>query len=256
MLKLILKYKGIIKFISVLLIILMMEFILYKNIDKVIQNDDGVLYHYSNESKDENVELIFRMHELVMTGSKFRELNDSEIDNIKNNEVIYLIIKKVFDGYRDEELIDVLKAFTYTEDLENTIYGNLKVINVRYDYGTHYKAQYDDGTILNIVYSEDMNKIYYCNEAVRLSLEPQSYDIESVVEEESVDQDIVDKEKIKIVDKVTESLSEITNKYEFNPDTIINKGIYYILKDTSNDITVYYSYKNNIIWGFYIGFEK
>ena len=51
-------------------------------------------------------------------------------------------------------------------------------------------------------------------------------------------------------------ISNIIKEDKFNPDTIIYKNNYYILKDNTQDTTVYYNADNNSILGLYIGFKK
>lgn len=64
------------------------------------------------------------------------------------------------------------------------------------------------------------------------------------------------KSKEELVNEVQRKLSGIFTNYDFNPDTIIYKGSYYIFQDNVKDVIVYYNANAETVVGIYTGFNE
>lgn len=150
------RIKGTIIFIIIFLIILLFEFILYKNLDKLMPTYENKLYSFENEIEKEEKEFLFEIYMQVQESleikNDYKYINEEELNNINKNEIINNIIKKYILEYVHEYK---LEPIFYISELTNTVYGDLKVI------GNLYSSI--------ILYSEDMKKIYYAdiNEMLR-----------------------------------------------------------------------------------------
>lgn len=253
------KLKGTIIFSVIFLIILIIYFILYKNIDILFPLPEKEIYSFENNSPKEEDDFLLGIYEQVEIQTNYKKINEEELNNILENDILFNIITdNIFEKNIDqEELKCFFQSSVYTGKLYNTIYGDLKIVR------EFYNQKIKENSENLIVYSEDMNKIYYMDinnyfAAISKITINEGYEVPSNLQDE-IEQDLLEhdkKGKTEIINNCGEKFKKIINNYEFNSDIIINKGNYYILKDNTNDITVYYNSNENIIFGIYIGFGK
>ena len=229
-----------------------MDFILYKNLDRLMPTYENKLFSFENEKNKTSKEFLFEMYDQIEKQNdynRYKRINEEEFENM--SEIPYNIMKKyllmdIQEISNDKKII--MDEF-YVGDLSNTIYGDLKVIN-------HL------ATISWIVYSEDMSKIYYINmyEMCRKRNSEVLLENREVMQKEEISEgeveEYVEKSKEELISEVQKTLSNIFKELVFSPNTIMYKGGYYILKDNENDITIYYDINDDIILGLYKGFKK
>ena len=250
------KIKGTVTFFIVFLIILTLYMLLYKNIDIFLPIHQNELYSFSNELQKEQKEFLIEMYEQIQMQNNYKNIDSEEFKRISKNNLVYNIIRNnTYKEIIDEDLELLALDYLYTEELYNTIYGNLKVVR-------GFNLGYSNLEFA-VIYSDDMKKICYLNISELLYIiESQyfdeSYEIQSIFEEKSKEELNQDEKRSKddIINNCKERFLEFIKEYDFEPDTIIYKGNYYILKDTKQDITIYYDSNNNSIFGLYIGFGK
>lgn len=246
------RFKGTIIFIISFFIILALDFALYKNIDRFLPTHEKELYVFENNSNSESKEFLSEMYELFELQNNCRPINDLNI--IRKNEILYNLIKNsIYKGYNDDDFDKAVEKDLYVGELQNTIYGDLNVVCVISYKKTHYL----------VIYSEDMKNIFYLDvnqkEYTNSSSEFVEYYSKNTVYyiKENNAEDLTDeKSKTELINQCKSSFEELIKDYEFDPDTIIYKNSYYILKDNEKNITIYYNDTDNIIFGLYIGFDK
>ncbi len=267
------KLKNAIWFIIIFVMIFIVYFYIYKNIDKFIPKHENEVYFFANNIKNEKSEFLYEMAEYIEASSYNGIANEDELNKIKENEILCNLIKKAtndFYGLEQEKYeIKVMSSY-FIGELNNTIYGDLKCLTDRYTTGAK-KANY---SIFWIAYSEDMSKIYYYNPSPVSSYNSnqsvvsyEKYAIESKVDSDISDGDIYDsnndniddskqyeQNRDEILQNGKRAFSNLIINKEFEPNTIIHKDNYYVLKDTNRDITVYYDINFDDIIGLYMGF--
>ena len=253
------KIKGIIIFCIIFLIILLIDFTLYKNINVFLLNEEGKIYTLADNSNKVQKDFSSEMFEMMYLENNFNQITDYE--EIKNDEVLYNLIIKSKDEYFPEE--DMFSDSYISESLD-TVYGRLRAININ--------TNQLFGEDILIVYSEDTKKIYYLNfdkQSEMFSKLDDRIDIGQMNnyknEQEKLEtSDVLTTDEISVtrrirkelVRKVKEAFSNLMKNYKFEPDSIIYSGYYYVLKDNVEDITICYDANNDNIFAFYIGFNK
>ena len=252
------RLKGTVIFIICFLIILALDFTWYKNINRFLPTNEKELYSFPNDEKDDRNDFLSEMYEIVIMKNSYKQ--NIEFEEIRNNNILYNLIRNINDEDNDIEELN-----SYISDLSNTIYGNLKALNINVN-----------GMDYLIIYSEDMKKLYYLNVGEALANYESTYNIldeqadyygidqiqeeynEEVILTESNENENtkVEKNIEKLRNNVKIAFSNMVKTYEFEPDTIIYRGNYYILKDSTRDVTIYYNDISDVIFGFYIGFNK
>ncbi len=149
------KFKNTFLFIIVLLIIFAVDFLIYKNIDILIPKQEKKLFSYTNDRENKDKYFLYELSKQIEQKNDYKKISNEELKNILdnkilNNLIINYIYEMEFDDFKNYEKI---KDNIYVASLTNTIYGDLKVISIRNKY---YK-----GPNNLIVYSEDMQKLYY-----------------------------------------------------------------------------------------------
>lgn len=244
------RFKGTVIFIISFLIILALDFALYKNIDIFLPTHEKELYVFANDSRDKQDDFLIEMYNLFEMQNNCKPISDLNI--IRDKEILYSLIRNnIYEGYSDNQFESVAKKDLYVGELSNTIYGDLKLICVMTSSSTYKKTHY------LVIYSEDMKKIFYLDVNQEeytntLVYVQDEYDFETTEIENLTNE----KSKTEIVNKCELSFSALVKDYEFEPDTIVYRKGYYILKDNTKDIAVYYNDTDNIVVGFYIGFDK
>jgi hypothetical protein len=246
------KHIGTIKFLIILSVIIVLDLLLYKNIDLLIPMRENEVLAYENDLQEEKEDFIYEIFNQINEKLFFNSSNvdQNTINELKNNEIIFNILKEcVFniEDYDENELELIMAEIISVTRLDNTKYGNLNAITTF-------------GNSAVILYSDDMDKIYYYKE-INFYEENENYEI---VESDDgnfikiVDKDETNKKmnKEEIINNVKNTFSNLVKDYEFEPDTIMYKEDYYILKDSLKDITVYYYAEKDIIFGFYLGFGE
>lgn len=253
------RIKGTIIFCIIFLIILIIYFILYKNINILFPLPEKEVYSFINNSPKEEKDFLLEIYDQVAMQTNYKKVSSQELNDIKTNDTLYSIIKNnlLNEKITEEDLEAFWCELFYTGKLYNTIYGDLKIIREIYN------EKIRNNREILIVHSEDSKKICYIdiNNFFRFFNEYDLIDFYNVQSKfkNASETELLEynkKGKTEIINNCTEQFKEIVDKYEFNSDTIINKGNYYILKDNTNDITVYYNSTQNIILGMYMGFGK
>lgn len=248
------KIKETVIFIIFFLLILFVNFLFYKNIDIFLPTHEKEVYAYENNIKKAKKDFLIELYEQIEKQSEYKLIEDEEIETITGNEVIYNIIKNnIIENTVDEEIKEIMAENLYTEELSNTIYGELKIIDSLY--------QYTFNRNFAIVYSKDMTKLCYLDKDEILNSILYKGRINEIKETQiwNYDEEIFlddKKSKTELIDSCKMAISNLIKDSEFTPDTIMYIDNYYILKDISRDITIYYNANDNILLGFYIGFEK
>lgn len=249
------KLKNIIWFILIVLIILSIYILIYKNIDILVPKYEDVGYSFSIKEKEQNTEFLNKMAEYINTYDYYRKLSDDEIANIKSNEKLNKLLTYIYHS-EDDDYYFLEGALVGT--MYDTIYGDLNVIIQRYNY---YKEKKKSSSIVYMIaYSDDMKKIFYLNNTISLS-----YSNAAVNGPYIYDTDVVETSEEEAAKKEDFTMSTITGlarekffaaipNTEFNPNTIMYDKPYYILEDSENDITIYYDSYCSDIYGLYIGF--
>lgn len=262
------KVTNIIVFIIIILGIFLLDFVILKNTDKLVPKHENELYVIENTANSEesnSMDFFYNMLEQIYDINYKKISNNEKLNYIKENQIIYNLIDKYYNlqdskenqttyitteeehNLQDEEL---LKAFNYLYigELNNTIYGDMQVICYGF-FGNSKNVDY------YIVYSKDMTKICYFN--TNLSPIGSTYDSQSTeIYDIEDDGSHTDKNKEDIAKKGKELFDIMMPNIDFNSDTIIKQETYYILKDSSKNITIYYDEKTNTIFGFYMGFDN
>lgn len=249
------KLKNIIWFILIVLIILSIYILIYKNIDILVPKYEDVGYSFSIKEKEQNTEFLNKLADYINTYDYYRKISDEEIVNIKSNEKLNKLLTYIYcSGYDDDFSLNGALVGT----MYDTIYGDLNVIIQRYNY---YKEKKKSSSIVYMIaYSDDMNKIFYLNNTISLS-HPNTtenglyiYDTEVV---ETSEEEAAKKEDLTmstITQLAREKFFVAIPNTEFNPNTIMYDKPYYVLEDSENDITIYYDNYCGDIYGLYIGF--
>lgn len=258
------RIKETVIFCIIFLIIVLLDFAIYRNIDMFLLKDEGEIYTFANDSKNEQKDFLSEMFEMAEMQNNYKQTIDFE--DIRNNDILYNLIRNnIYGEYEDKYMEITMNSNSYICELSNTIYGDFKALNINADslYGPDYL----------IIYSEDMKKFYYLDLEQRLSTleatnvsiydteEKKLYKIKQGIVEDDAESSV--KEKIiggksrdELVNSTEKLFSELMKNYEFEPDTIMYEVNYYILKDSIRDITIYYNATIDAIFGFYIGFNK
>ena len=252
------KYRGTIKFFVILIIIILLNLFLYQNIDLLIPIHENEVFAYENNLLGEKEDFIYDIFNQINDITEFEYNNandDNTIEELKNNEIVYsLLYNYIFKlQIADEsEIKDAILELTNITKLKNTIYGDLNVITVGAE---------NIRSNIAILYSDNMDKFYYLD--ATFSGKSTSYDDYILMESDEYeikisndDKENNKKNKAEIIDNVKKALESLINDYEFDPDTILYRENYYILKDSKKDTTVYYYAERNMIFGFYYGFDK
>lgn len=262
------KITQIIIFILIFILIILANFAVYKNINKIISTHQNEIYTFNNDLKDEKYNFLYEMCLQLEEQEDYKKvLYTAPILKEKNNIVFNIIKSFIFQNEIKEDTN--VKISLCEGELQNTVYGNLKFLSEKtytskngYSYTNYY-----------IVHSEDMKKICFYN-LQENGAEPNNYsiqirddiyydDIKTEVDgsntqtlgnNEDINSAEATKNKEEIIKKVKEKFSNVINNIELKPDTIIKKTYSYILQDEENDITIYYDNENNNIFGFYMGF--
>lgn len=267
------KIKSFILFIIIFLIIVILDFYLYKNIDKLIPKNDGYLYIFENNVKEKNTEFLEEIFKYVEV-TNYKRASKEEINRIIKNKTLYSLLKNyiyeisIFEKEMNEgkinveEFKEILMEELYTGKLINTIYGDLNVIMIISNNDNYYYSRNNSDYL--IVYSNDMSKFYYLNVSKKIICENMVEngidDNDKMIyydengEEKQLSTGISETNREEILNKVNKVFSKVFINKEFKPDTIIYRENYYILKDTTEDITLYYDKQEDTIFGLYIGF--
>lgn len=263
------KLKNAIWFIIIFIMIFIVYFYIYKNIDKFIPKHENEIYFFANNIKNEQSEFLYEMIEYIQSSSYKSKFNEADSNKIKENEILYNLIKKASDDFYEDEKYEAKIMSSYLMgELNNTIYGDLKFITSEYTVSK--KERY---SIFWIAYSEDMSKIYYYNPSPISNVSSIGNEVifdeytEKGVETDISDGNVYDsnneniddskqyeQNKDEILQNGKKAFSNLIINKEFDPNTIIHKDNYYILKDTTRDITVYYDMDFDDIVGLYMGF--
>ena len=274
------KIKNLISFIIVIIIIFIIFFCIYANIDAIIPKYENEVFIIQNNIDSEDNDFLYEMVAYLEKADIEYQSNKESLST-KDNNIIYNLIKYAHYGYDEAEIEEIYKILLNNEvgTINDTIYGNLNVLtgegNIfvdREDYKIGLATKY------YIAYSEDMSKLYWNfmriydkNQSSVTNSQSTSGEIYSSTNGKTPDKDILeamgmeDKKntiteegarKDEIIKKGKEALAKISTELKFNPDTVTYKKPYYVLKDTDNDITLYYDKEDNQICGFYMGFGK
>lgn len=261
------KIKSMLFFIIILLIILLFDFLIYKNTDILIPKDEKKLFTYSN-SDDSNKEndgkdFLYRLYEQIEIKNDYRKISNQELENVYNNKILNnLILSYIYKiDSNQAKYLEKIQSDLYVGNLTNTIYGDLKVLSIR---DTYYEVPNN-----LIVYSEDMTKIYYFdglyydtsylygrNEEYNAQAQGDTSIYDKQIEEETNASKGNEQNRAKVLEKINKAFSDAVINTEFVPDTIVYKLNYYLVKDTTRDITVYYDQNNDVIFGLYKEFDK
>ena len=252
------KRSGTIRFIIILIIIITLNLLLYKNIDFLIPIHENEVFAYENNLLGEKEDFIYDIFNQIndRTQLEYNNANDNTIESLKSNEVAYHFLYHYFFDMlqiEDEEEIEMaILELTNITKLENTIYGDLNVITV---------GKRNVRSNMVILYSDNMDKFYYLDGTFSgeyifyndyILIDSDGYEIKISNNNEENNK----KNKEDIIENVKKALESFINDYEFDPDTILYRENYYILKDSEKDTTVYYYAEKNVIFGFYYGFGK
>ena len=274
------KIKNLISFIIVIIIIFIIFFCIYANIDAIIPKYENEVFILQNNIDSEDNDFLYEMVAYLEKADIEYQSNKESIST-KDNNIIYNLIKYAHYGYDEAEIEKIYKKLLNHEvgTINDTIYGNLNVLtgegNIfvdREDYKIGLATKY------YIAYSEDMSKLYWNfmriydkNQSSVTNSQSTSGEIYSSTNGKTPDKDILEAmgmedtkntiteegaSKDEIIKKGKEALAKISTELKFNPDTVTYKKPYYVLKDTDNDITLYYDKEDNQICGFYMGFGK
>ena len=243
------KFKDAIIFIISFLVILLIEFVLYNNLDKLMPTYENKLYAFENEMSKNKQEFLFEMYEQAQIQNNYKEINQEELNKVFENEILYnILVKGIYNGFEREDLQKLAVYELFSSKLGNTIYGDLNIIG----------GLYSEWLVL---YSEDMTKVCYVNmyEINRNSYKDKLYGAGPLIElqgETETGFNYIQKDKEELERTVRESISRVFKNYDFHADVIMYKENYYVLKDNEKDMTIYYSDYNDILLGFYTGFEN
>ena len=255
-------------FIIIFILIILANFAIYKNIDKVIPTHQKEIYTFNNNLEDEKYNFLYEMCLQIEEQQEYKKILYTASSLLEQNPTAFNIIKSfIFNNKIAEDL--KLKISLCEGELKNTVYGNLEFLADKmysskrgYSYTNYY-----------IIYSEDMKKLCFYNlegngvEPNNYSIQVKDetyYDLNQKKDNDSLDEfdntstDINSTEatrnKEEIIKKVKEKFSKVISNIELKPNTIIKKTNSYILQDDENDITIYYDNENDNIFGFYMGF--
>lgn len=263
----------IIIFITTFIIILLIDFLVYKNIDKIIPTHQNEIYTFANHTKEQKYNFIFEMlMQIEETGNYKKILDNVELlkeKNLNSNIITNYVYKEVLE--EDWQYIPL-----YEGSLDNTVYGDLKFITSRSYFKSNYNKIKEVYTNFYIVYSDDMKKVCYYNFDNDKGLEANDYSIKIKENSASLGYEIKDelseyddseennekqstessKKKEELIKDVKEEFRKMNSNIDIQPNTIIKKTNFYILQDEQNKATIYYDDENNLIFGFCIGFEN
>lgn len=262
------KIKGTIIFSIIFIVILILDFILYNNINYFLPSYENKLYSYANTSQIEQKEFLFEMYEQIEMQSNYKIIDEKSFEELEKNNTLYNIIKNsILDDIDELKLKDAIMEIFYIGEMQNTIYGDFKI------FGNPYIGIGKIGSFL-ILYSQDMKKIYYLNIDEKNMIESINYENEygygEVYEIRTDNDNDYDydydkfkyvtqddkKSKTELIYRCKEFIKNMLNYDDFEPETIMYKENYYILKEPKRDITIYYNASSNMVIGFYIGFGK
>lgn len=251
------RLKNIVWFILIVLIILSIYVLIYRNIDRLVPKYEDVGYTFAIKEEEQNTEFLHQLADYINTYDYYRKISDEDIIKIKSNEKLDKLLRYY---YCLEDGEDYLPKGALVGTMYDTIYGDLNIIIQRYNY--YYTEKKKSSSILYMIaYSDDMNKIFYLNNTLSMNnssiseSKTQIYDaeVENGEEEAGKQEELT---MTTITQPAREKLFIAIPNMEFNPSTIMYDSPYYILEDSQNDITIYYDSYSSEIYGMYIGFKK
>ena len=246
------RLKNIVWFILIVLIILSIYVLIYRNIDRLVPKYEDVGYTFAIKEEEQNTEFLHQLADYINTYDYYRKITDEDIIKIKSNEKLNKLLRYY---YCLEDGEDYLPNRAFVGTMYDTIYGDLNIIIQRYNYYNEYKKAAPIAYM--IAYSDDMNKIFYLNNTIKSnSSTTYTYDTEVI---ENSEEDAHKQEELTmatITQLAKEKFVIAIPNMEFNPSTIMYNDPYYILEDSQNDITIYYDSYYGDIYGLYIGFKN
>lgn len=251
------KLKNIICFILIVLIILSIYILIYKNIDVLVPKYEDVGYSFAIKEKEQDTEFLNQLADYINTYDYYRKISDEDIIKIKSNEKLDKLLKYFYCSGADE---DYFLDSALVGTMYDTIYGDLNILIQRYNYYYTEKKK-SSSNLYMIAYSDDMNKIFYLNNTLSMNnssiseSKTQIYDaeVENSEEEAGKQEELT---MTTITQHAREKFFIAIPNMEFNPSTIMYDNPYYILEDSQNDITIYYDSYSSEIYGMYIGFKN
>lgn len=249
------KIKGTIIFSIIFIVILVLDFILYNNINYFLPSYENKLYSYANTSQIEQKEFLFEMYEQIEMQNNYKMIDVEKFNELSQNNIVYNILKNnILDEINKLELEEIIMEIFYIGEMQNTIYGDFKIV------GNPYVGIGKNGSFL-ILYSQDMKKIYYLNIDERNIIESEYgygevYEMRAGIEFDKFITQDDKKSKTELIYRCREFIKNMLNYDDFEPETIMYKENYYILKESKRDITIYYNASSNMVIGFYMGFGK
>lgn len=231
-------------FLIILTSIFLINGLLYINMNQFIPKYENEIHTFANGKDKNNTDFLDEMY-VQIENAHSKQITNKEIEKIKENQVLYHLIRNyIHKGEIAEDDFITKQQYWEVGNLDNTIYGDLKFLKSHITY--------------NIVYSEDLKKIYYFNMPEHASAFDTSYMLQTNEDSNQPKNEMeeLEQNKEKIMKNGKEEFSKAMLNMEFNPNIIIYNYGSYILKDEINDITVYYNKKTNHILGFYFGFER
>ncbi len=266
------RIKSIIWFILIVFIIFAMYLFIYMQIDKLIPKRENDIYTFAVDSQSDKTEFLYKMYDYILQFENYKKISASEIDNIMSNPKlsnslnIFFRVEGMYSSTEEQYLKDIL-ANAQIGKIDNTVYGDLNVILDKFVYYKKGKVTTSYTTYV-FAYSDDFNKVFYFNAylfdnigysnkiaeaAVDHSISHTEVEGDYNISQESANKQY-DQGTNLIIQNVKQDFSKIFTDVNFNPDTVMYAKPYHILKDTENDITIYYDSLDKIICGFYMGF--
>lgn len=259
------KIQSIIWFIFIALIIFAMYLFIYKQIDKLIPKRENNIYIFSIDSENEKTEFLYEMYEYIIQFDYYKKISENEVTNLISNPKI----KKIFLGSNEieEKYLEKVLSNLQIAKINNTKYGDLNVLINKYKYQK--KKVVMDYVDYVVAYTDDFSKVFYFDvittvydvdynsmSTSEITSETEKYFKEENLNNNSSANKPYDQDTNVIIQNAKQKFSQIMEDENFNPDTVMYTNPYHVLKDTENDITVYYDFSNNRIFGFYKGFGK
>lgn len=165
------KIIQILVFLIIFILILFANFVVYKNINKIIPTHQGEIYTFENNIKQEKYNFLYEMCQQLEEQENYKKVLDST-SIAEENPVVFNIIKN-YTYYKNILEEAHLKVPLYVGELQNTVYGDLEFL-ISKTYTTIKGYAY---TNFYIVYSKDMKKICFYNLEGR-GVEPYNYSIQ------------------------------------------------------------------------------
>lgn len=244
------KFKNIVWFILIVLMIFSIYILIQKNIDRLVPKYEDMEYTFAIKEKEQNTEFLHKLADYINTYDYYRKISDNDIIRIKSNEKLNKLLKYC---YCSEDGEDYFFNRALVGTMYDTIYGNLNIIIQRYNY--HNEKNKSSSIACIIAYSDDMNKIFYLNNTLKSNNSSiYVYDTEVVKNSEEESRKQEELTMATITQLAREKFYIAIPNMEFNPTTIMYDNPYYILEDSQNDITIYYDNDSKEIYGMYIGF--